>query len=159
MIKMKADMVAVLVMETEGLTRAFGVLGAAMNSLCAALFSTNQREETTMFNARPARPNLNANDEGEAHRHAYNAAFEKLGLAWHWDTATFTSLREQGRDGVRTYLQTERPHLLRAYDADFLVEAIETAKTNCYAGMVRSRGQRPAWSALPMSSTASRLAA
>lgn len=112
-----------------------------------------------MFNARQARPNHHTDDEGEAHRHAYNAAFEKLGLAWHWDAATFTLLGVQGRDGVRSYLETEQPHLLRAYDADFLVEAIETAKANCYAGMVRSRKLRPAWSALPMSATASRLAA
>ena len=112
-----------------------------------------------MFHARQARPNHHTNDEGEAHRHAYNAAFEKLSLAWHWDTATFTSMRVQGRDGVRAYLETEQPHLLRAYDANFLVEAIETTKASCYAGMVRSEGQRPAWSALRISGTASRLPA
>jgi len=112
-----------------------------------------------MFNARQARPNHHTDDEAEAHRHAYNAAFEKLGLTWHWDATTFSALTLQGRDGVRAYLETEQAHLLRAYEADFLVEAIETAKVNCYAGMVRSPGQRPAWSALRSSGTANRVAA
>ena len=112
-----------------------------------------------MFNARPARPSHHTDNEAEAHRHAYNAAFEKLGLAWHWDPATFTSLEAQGHDGVRAYLESEQPHLLRAYDADFLVKAIETAKASWYAGMVRSMGQIPAWSALCVSGTASRIAA
>jgi hypothetical protein len=36
---------------------------------------------------------------------------------------------------VRFYLQAEQSHLLRAYEADFLVDAIETAKARCHAGM------------------------
>lgn len=101
-----------------------------------------------MFNARMAHPSQHTDNEAEAHRHAYNTAFAKLGLSWHWDAATFFELTVQGRDGVRTYLQTEQPHLLRAYEVDFLVEAIETAKASCYAGVCRDTGQRPAWSAL-----------
>ena len=69
----------------------------------------------------------------EADRHAYNAAFEELGLPWYWDCATHACLRPHGRDGVRTYLETEQPHLLRAYEADFLVNAIETAKARYQA--------------------------
>jgi hypothetical protein len=63
----------------------------------------------------------------EADRQAYNAAFEDLGLNWQWDQETFSAL-PRGRDGVRTYLQQEQPHLLRAYDADFLADAIEAAR-------------------------------
>ena len=63
----------------------------------------------------------------EAARHAYNAAFDELGLPWHWDEATYERLLGHGKDGVRRYLETERPHLLRAYDADFLVAAVESA--------------------------------
>lgn len=63
----------------------------------------------------------------EAERHAYNAAFEELDLPWHWDAATYECLLGHGC-GVRRYLETERPHLLRAYDPDFLVGAVETAK-------------------------------
>ena len=84
-----------------------------------------------------------ADQAAEAHRHAYNAAFEELGLSWHWDAATYARLRAHGRDGVRAYLETEQSHLLRAYEADFLVDAIETAKARCYASMANSRA-RPA---------------
>jgi hypothetical protein len=82
--------------------------------------------------------------ETEAHRQAYNAAFEELGLSWHWDRVTYACLPAQGPEGLRAYLQAEHSHLLRAYEADFLVNAIETAKSRCYEVMVRSRaGRRP----------------
>ena len=63
----------------------------------------------------------------EAQRHAYNAAFEELDLPWHWDAATYQRLAGHGC-GVRRYLETERPHLLRAYEPEFLVAAVEAAK-------------------------------
>jgi hypothetical protein len=63
----------------------------------------------------------------DAHRHAYNAAFDELGLNWHWDAATYAGVRSRGRDGLRTYLEREHAHLLRAYEAGFLVNAIESA--------------------------------
>ncbi len=75
----------------------------------------------------------------ETHRQAYNAAFEELGLNWHWDAVTFACLPAQGRDGVRAYLESEHPHLLRAYDADFLADAVETAKARFYATMAGNR--------------------
>jgi hypothetical protein len=75
---------------------------------------------------------LVANPTVEAHRHAYNAAFEELSLSWRWDTATYAHLQRHGRDLVRAYLQAEQAHLLRAYDADFLVNAIEAVKTRCF---------------------------
>lgn len=74
-----------------------------------------------------------ASHAAEAHRHAYNAAFEELGLTWYWDAATYHRLQAHGREGVRVYLETEQPHLLRAYEADFLVEAIETTQARCHA--------------------------
>ncbi len=69
----------------------------------------------------------------EAQRHAYNAAFEELDLPWHWDAATYQRLTGHGC-GVRRYLETERPHLLRAYDPDFLVAAVEAAKARRLSG-------------------------
>jgi len=71
----------------------------------------------------------------EDHRHAYNAAFGELGLPWYWDAKTFATLQSHGRDAVRFYLQAEQSHLLRAYEADFLVNAIEAAKARCHAGI------------------------
>lgn len=75
----------------------------------------------------------------EAHRQAYNAAFDELGLNWHWDPVTYACLPAAGRDGLRVYLMTEQSHLLRAYDLDFLVEAIETAKARCLDCMLSNR--------------------
>ncbi|HSV47481.1 MAG TPA: hypothetical protein VLJ58_16950 [Ramlibacter sp.] len=86
-----------------------------------------------MLTAQQAHNRFVTNQAAEAERHAYNAAFEELGLAWHWDTATYARLPARGRDAVRAYVETEQAHLLRAYDAEFLVEAVETAKARCQA--------------------------
>jgi hypothetical protein len=79
------------------------------------------------------------NTATEQARHAYNAAFEELGLSWHWDAATYARLQNSAHGAVRTYLETEQSHLLRAYEADFLVEAIEAAKARCYASLATDR--------------------
>jgi hypothetical protein len=82
---------------------------------------------------------LSASDAtAEAQRQAYNAAFEELGLNWHWDRVTFAGLRARGPDAVRSYLHEQQPHLLRAYDCEFLVQAIESAKSRYDATMARS---------------------
>jgi hypothetical protein len=60
--------------------------------------------------------------EVAAQPHAYHAAFEELDLVnCQWDPATYGA----GRAGLRAYLEKEHAHLLRVYDADFLVEAVE----------------------------------
>ena len=85
---------------------------------------------------------IQRNADSEAHRQAYNAAFEELGLSWHWDPVTYACLPAQGSDGLRAYLEKEHAHLLRAYEADFLVNAIEAAKSRCYEVMIRNRANR-----------------
>jgi hypothetical protein len=69
----------------------------------------------------------------EAHRHAYNAAFQELDLPWHWDERTFAGLQPQGRAGVRSWLERQQPHLMRGSALDFLVDTIEDAKACCQA--------------------------
>jgi hypothetical protein len=91
-----------------------------------------------MRNTSHTHHDLNPAQDDQAHRHAYNAAFDELGLTWHWDAATYDRLKSQGRNGVRRYLEAEQPHLLRAYEADFLVDAVETAKARRYAGNARA---------------------
>lgn len=76
----------------------------------------------------PARP---ANEPiDEVQRSAFNAAFYELGLRWYWDHDTFTALaaRPCERERVHRYVEAEHPHLLRAYDADFLTSAVLQAK-------------------------------
>jgi hypothetical protein len=73
----------------------------------------------------------------ELHRNAYNAAFHELGLNWYWDSATYWDLQSnaEDRDRVLAYLRTRQSHMLRAYDADFLVDAILKAQARCYDSM------------------------
>ena len=61
-------------------------------------------------------------------RNAYNAAFYELGFRWHWDSATYDDLARRSAneaDRIRHYLSAQQPHLLKAYDAGFLVELIQ----------------------------------
>ena len=69
-------------------------------------------------------------DNHEIDRAAFNAAFSELGLRWRWDSRTYEALAAHDceRRRVHTYLHTEQSHLLRAYDADFLTDAILSAK-------------------------------
>lgn len=86
-------------------------------------------------------PSANA----DAHRNAYNAAFHELGLRFHWDSALFQggACADGDRACLRRYLETAQPHLLKAYDADFLVDAIEAVKQRRLAAMSEA-GCRPA---------------
>ena len=64
----------------------------------------------------------------EIERNAYNAAFYELGLRWFWDGETYGSLLRHSPEPqarIQLYLQTRQPHLLKAYDAEFLARAIE----------------------------------
>jgi hypothetical protein len=72
------------------------------------------------------------------HLSAFNAAFDELGLRWHWDDKTYHELRHHSceKERVRIYLQTHQSHLLTAYDASFLVEAIYAVKARRYEAMV-----------------------
>jgi hypothetical protein len=71
---------------------------------------------------------LNANDE--ATRNAYNTTFAALELDWHWDSTTYERLLagSDARQALRTYVEQQRPHLLRAYGVDCLVDAIESTR-------------------------------
>jgi hypothetical protein len=68
--------------------------------------------------------------DADIERSAYNAAFYELGLRWYWDDATYEALSAERceRSRLRQYLHSAQPHLLRAYDADTLTQAILDAK-------------------------------
>ena len=61
----------------------------------------------------------------EATRNAYNTTFAVMELDWHWDRETYSRLGAggDGRAALRAYVQQQRPHLLRAYGVDCLIDA------------------------------------
>jgi hypothetical protein len=67
-------------------------------------------------------------------RNAFNIAFSELELCWHWDESTYAELSGLPTDGerLRTYLARQHGHLLKAYDAEFLVEAICATKSRTF---------------------------
>ena len=69
----------------------------------------------------------------ETNLFAYNAAFHELGLSWHWDFDSYRALLTGAgeKNLICHYLETHQRHLLNAYDAEFLTEAIENAKSRC----------------------------
>lgn len=86
--------------------------------------------------ARPADPAI------WAELNAYNASFHDLGLRWHWDVDTFLDLQAHTDpcERLRRYLEASHPHLLKAYDAEFLASAIEARKS----GFQRAAAGTPA---------------
>ena len=78
-----------------------------------------------------------AADAIEIERGAFNAAFYALGLRWFWDSSTYDALARENceRSRVRRYVEVEQSHLLRAYDAEFLTDAILVAKEKCKRGL------------------------
>ena len=87
-------------------------------------------------------------DLAEFHRNAFNAAFRELSLRCYWATSTYRNLSRlpEETERVQAYLKTQQPHLLRAYDAEFLVEVIIATKARCYEdlaarGAIGSRQQ------------------
>lgn len=60
---------------------------------------------------------------------AFNAAFEELDLAWRWDRAVMAELGTgDDRARVGAFLHARCPHLLKVYDAAFLIELIVSTK-------------------------------
>ncbi|MEO7916813.1 MAG: hypothetical protein ABIR16_04155 [Dokdonella sp.] len=66
----------------------------------------------------------------ELERDGYNAAFGELGLEWFWDAKTYDELAVilEPKRRVGVYIQSNHPHLLRAYAVDFLATAVEAAR-------------------------------
>ncbi|HYS64769.1 MAG TPA: hypothetical protein VEN30_13320 [Paraburkholderia sp.] len=79
--------------------------------------------------------------EVEAQLCAYNTAFDELGLRFRWDVRTLASLSvidgEQAR--ITAYIEAHHAHLLRAYSAEFLSQAILEKKNARYPVCVSTR--------------------
>lgn len=79
----------------------------------------------------PAR-DIQQQSEEAIHCDAFNAAFYELGLRWHWDMPTYRRLQPDAdgmKDRIRDYLEREHTHILKAYNAEFLIDAILEQKT------------------------------
>lgn len=103
----------------------------ALNALLTTPVTTAPRHAIQGATRRAAHTQVARLDpEAERDRSAFNAAFHELGLRWQWDAATYDSLVGQPceRERLCRYLAREQAHLLRAYDAEFLIAAIEERK-------------------------------
>lgn len=103
---------------------------------------TLSRRATMCTAADYASPNSDENDD--IHLSAYNRAFNELDLGWHWCPQTYRELAPlaEERDRIRSYLTAQHPHLLKAYDADFLSNAIHSVKSRFYDAIVANRHAR-----------------
>ncbi|NPT59806.1 HAD family hydrolase [Paraburkholderia elongata] len=65
---------------------------------------------------------------------AYNTAFAELGLRFRWDERTLASLAtiDGERERIAAYLEAHHAHLLKAYSAEFLSQAILEKKSARY---------------------------
>jgi hypothetical protein len=79
--------------------------------------------------------------EIEAQLCAYNSTFDELGLRFRWDASTLASLAtidgEEAR--IAAYIEADHPHLLKAYSAGFLSQAILEKKSARYPACVSMR--------------------
>jgi hypothetical protein len=73
-------------------------------------------------------------DDREIHAQvcAFNTAFEELDLMFRWDAPTYRSLASADSDygKIALYIETHCAHLLTAYSAEFLCEAIVERKNS-----------------------------
>jgi hypothetical protein len=75
-----------------------------------------------------ATPTIDLAPAEEASLNAYNATFAAMDIDWHWDSGTYQELLAEGDQPVRVFVERHRPHLLRAYGIDCLVNAIESTR-------------------------------
>ena len=63
---------------------------------------------------------------------AFNTAFEELDLMFRWDVQTYLALASADSDygKIAQYIETHSPHLLKAYSAEFLCQAIVERKNS-----------------------------
>jgi len=61
---------------------------------------------------------------------AYNGTFWDLGFRWSWDAETYRELcaLPEEKERIRRYIDRHQPHLLKAYDCDFLASLILESK-------------------------------
>jgi hypothetical protein len=86
----------------------------------------------------PARPAQRVPDEVQLT--AYNAAFSELELGFRWDVPMYEWLCgiDCERTRVARYIEQYHPHLLTAYEADFLSQLIFDKKNDYLRNLGRA---------------------
>jgi beta-phosphoglucomutase-like phosphatase (HAD superfamily) len=77
-------------------------------------------------------------DTEEAHRQAFNSAFEELKLGWNWSQPTYTSLllTTGGKERLGAYIQSLDVSALERATFERQIDALHAAKTRHYTRMV-----------------------
>lgn len=84
-------------------------------------------------------------DTEEAHRQAFNAAFDAFGLPWHWSAELYAELLAVagGKDRIAHYCRLADPAFLEQQDAQGLIARLHAQKTQLYERRV-ALGEVPA---------------
>jgi HAD superfamily hydrolase (TIGR01509 family) len=79
-------------------------------------------------------------DTESAHRSAFNAAFQEVGLNWHWSDSMYTGLLDVtgGKERIFHYWKMVDPDHLAASKAGDIIEQIHSVKTRHYETLVSS---------------------
>ena len=83
-------------------------------------------------------------DTEDAHRQAFNDAFAKAGLDWHWDQKLYKHLLSVtgGKQRIRFFLEEQNSPLLDDADIDDRIAALHKSKTSFYVERLQN-GQVP----------------
>ena len=80
-----------------------------------------------------------ADTEKDGHRPAFNMAFEKAGLDWHWDVALYGKLLSVtgGKERIRYYLDTFNTDFKVPENFDQFVKGLHASKTQFYTQLMQ----------------------
>jgi len=79
-------------------------------------------------------------NEMAGHRVAFNLAFRKAGLGWHWDEPTYHRLLEVfgGKERIRYFVESFNPDFEAPEDLDAFILDLHKEKTSQYMGLLRA---------------------
>lgn len=81
-----------------------------------------------------------ADTERDGHRVAFNRAFERHGLDWHWDVDLYGALLQVtgGKERIRHFVEHFEPSLPPSGDVDTLIAALHRQKTEVYLDLMHT---------------------
>ena len=78
----------------------------------------------------------------EVHREAFNEAFRRAGLDWHWDQSRYRDLLAVtgGKERIRHFIAETAPAMPEVEDLDAFIAGLHAAKTGVYTERAGSGG-------------------